>query len=438
MIFPAIFCCIYLSAKEPVIFQEEKNSFDYFFLEAIRLKLNNEHSEAFNTLKKALQIDSTSSAALYEISPYYLYLQKNDSALAALQKAVKYAPDNFEYLMALADLSREMGHFDASIAYYEALVKKNPVKAELYYYLSSLYIQKEDIDKAIDALNALEDNVGMIEAISMQKYKLYKAIDKNEEAIQEIKKLAARFPTESKYQHMINDSYLDAWGKSLQIAIYQENTDEIISICDSALTYFPDIPEFYLYKGAAYHFKKEYKIALTVYQDGLAIVPGDDKFLLSSFYGQIGDLSFLLKRKEEAYSAYAKALEYNENNVGILNNYAYYLSLDKIDLEKAERMAARCIQFQPDNATYIDTYAWVLFQRGNYSLAKFYIERAVSQSDLLNPEITEHYGDILYQLGNTDMAVSEWEKALLLKEIEGDKDTTLLKKKIVDKTYYEK
>ena len=434
---PALFCCIYLFAKEPVTFQEEKN-FDYFFLEAIRLRLNNEHQEAFNALQKALQIDPTSSAALYEISPYYLFLQKNDSALYALQKAVKYAPDNFEYQMALADLNREMEQFDASIELYEGLVKKNPGKAELYYYLSSLYTQKKDIDKAIGALNALEDNVGMVEAISMQKYQLYKSIDKNEEAIQEIEKLAARFPTESKYQLMINESHLKTWGQVLQFAIDKEDTNEIISICDSVLTLFPEIPEFYLYKGAAYHFKKEYKTALTVFQEGLAIVPKDNSFLLSNFYGQIGDLSFLLEKIEDAYAAYAKALEYNENNVGVLNNYAYYLSLEKKDLDKAERMAARCIQFQPDNATYIDTYAWVLFQRGNYSLAKFYIERAVSQSDLLNPEITEHYGDILYQLGNTDVAVSEWEKALLLKEIEGDKNTTLLKKKIVDKTYYEK
>ena len=101
-------------------------------------------------------------------------------------------------------------------------------------------------------------------------------------------------------------------------------------------------------------------------------------------------------------------------------------------------MATKCIQLQPDNATYIDTYAWVLFQRGNYSLAKFYIERAVSQSNSLSAEITEHYGDILYLTGNAEEAVSEWEKALLLKEIEDDKNITLLKKKIRNKTYYEK
>ncbi|GHT73721.1 hypothetical protein AGMMS50262_05310 [Bacteroidia bacterium] len=425
LILPALFFCIYLFADEPVILQKEPKTFDDFFLEALRLKYKNEHTEAFNALQEALKIDSTSSAGLYEIAQYYLMYEQNDLALDALQKAVRYTPDNLEYQMSLADLSLEMEQYDTAIILYEELVKKNPSKAELYYYLSNLYLQKKDTDKAIGALNALEDNVGVNEMISLQKYQLYKSLRKDDEAVSEIKKLVTKFPAN-----------MEAWTLLLQVALQQENADEIISICDNALIYFPDIPEFYFYKGAAYYLKKDYVKTLAVYQQGLAIIPEDNHLMFSNFYGQIGDVSHLLGNENEAFDAYDKALEYNENNIGVLNNYAYYLSVEKMELDKAERMAARCIQLQPDNPTYIDTYAWVLFQKGIYSLAKFYIESAVAKSNTLSSEITEHYGDILYKTDNPEKAVEEWKKALQMKEEEKE-NTKLLKKKIKDKRYYE-
>jgi tetratricopeptide (TPR) repeat protein len=227
-----------------------------------------------------------------------------------------------------------------------------------------------------------------------------------------------------------------AWTQLLQIVLKDDNPDEIISICDGAMVYFPDISEFYFYKGMAYYLKKKYQEALDIYQEGLEIAPEENRILLSNFYGQIADIYFQLEQKEEAFENYDKALQYNEKNIVVLNNYAYYLSLIKINLDKAERMAAAVVQLQPDNATYMDTYAWIFFQRGNYSLAKFYIESAISKERSPSGDILEHYGDILFKTGNIDKAVSEWEQALSLKEDEGEK-TDVLKRKITDKTYYE-
>jgi tetratricopeptide (TPR) repeat protein len=559
LILLSLLFCIPCSAGDPF-------KFDYFFLEAIRLKQKNEHTNAFNTLQYALKIDSTSSAALYEISHYYLFLKKDKLALDALKKAVFYSPDNFEYKMALADLSRESGQIKESIALYEELAKENPGKPDLHYYLSNLYLQQHDIGKAIEALNALENNLGVNETISLQKYQLYKSENKKEEALREIENLADKFPTEAKYQIVLGDFYLgenqtdkallyyekaakidpddpyyfiamsnyyehkgeeeaafleiekalknpsldietklgilgrhiqnlyttkkdvesanalfetlmeqhsqdkelngmygqfllsqdkieeakfqfqvvteampedlNAWTQLLDIALKEENTDEIISICENALVYFPDVPEFYLYKGIAYQFQKEYTKALDIYKEGLAVIPADNKPLLSNFMGQIADIYFQSGDKEEAFAFYDKALRYNDKNILVLNNYAYYLSLEKEELDKAERMAAKVVQIQPDNATYIDTYAWIFFQKGNYSLAKFYIESAISKIDVPSGDILEHYGDILYKMGNTDKAVSEWERALMLKEEENE-DTEILRKKIADKVYYE-
>jgi Tfp pilus assembly protein PilF len=106
-------------------------------------------------------------------------------------------------------------------------------------------------------------------------------------------------------------------------------------------------------------------------------------------------------------------------------------------LDKAERMSGKCVKIQPANATYLDTYAWIFFQKENYSLAKFYIESAITKGGENSSDIIEHYGDVLYKTGNTEKAFQQWEKALELKEKDGETDTTVLKKKIENKSYYE-
>ncbi|MDR2683204.1 MAG: tetratricopeptide repeat protein, partial [Dysgonamonadaceae bacterium] len=560
--FLSIGFCTVLLAAEPPLSYEEQHKFDCFFLDALRMKFRNEHTNAFNTFQYVLQIDSTSSAALYEISHYYLFLKKENQALEALQKAVFYSPGNFEYKSALAGLCRDLGKYKEAIALYEELIGEHPQDVELYYYLSNLYLQQNDSDKAIEALNGLENNLGVNEAVSLQKYRLYKSSGKNDEALQVIEALAARFPTESKYKILIGDFYLEnqefdkalsyyeqsaqtdtdnpyyfiamsnyyeaqgdkeaaaqeigkalknpaldmdtklgvlgryidgldlesddrntanalfetlmeqhsqdkelnrmygkflllqgkteeakfqlqvvtealpediaAWTLLLDIVVKEGNPDEIARVCDGALVYFSDVPEFYFYKGTAYFLKQEYAKALEIYQEGLDVTPIENKMLLSTFAGQMADIYYQLGNREEAFAFYDKALQYNERNIVALNNYAYYLSVTKEHLDKAERMAAAAVKLQSDNATYLDTYAWVFFQKGNYSLAKFYIESAVSKSAQPSGEILEHYGDILYKTGNIDRAVSEWEKALPLKEAEGE-NTELLKKKIADR-----
>ncbi len=545
----------------------DKRKFDYFFLEGVRLKEIEKHSDAFNAFVYALEIDSTSSASLFEMSNYYLFLGKNDLAIDALRKAVKYSSDNFEYKVSLANLARELDMKDESVAIYEELIKKYPDKPELNYYLSDLYARTGQVDKAIKALDTLEESIGMSEALSLQKFRLYNMIEQRDQAFNEVEKLAAKYPRESRYQIILGDLYLEqanpekaltyyqkahaidpenpyyivsmanyyeskgeneaaskeietalkspkldveiklgilgryiqmlqqnkkdmdtantlfetlmneysqekelnlmygqfllmqnkteeakfqfqvvteatpeninAWKQLLGVYLKENDMDSCIKVCDDALVHFPETPEFYFYKGAAYYQKKEYQAALDVYFEGLKVLSDDDPDLKSDFYGQIGDLYYHLKQKDKAYESYDTALQYNERNIVVLNNYAYFLSLDKKDLSKAERMSNQCVKLQPDNSTYIDTYAWIFFVQGNYSLAKFYIERAISKDTDKSAEIYEHYGDILYMSGEQDKAVEQWKKALEMKEKEGEEDTTILKKKIADKKYYE-
>ena len=462
LLFVLFFLNVSAQDKRPLIedsIYQTRKKFDYFFLEALRLKENDKHSDAYATLEYALRIDSTSSSALSLLANYYLFLQQDSLAVDAFQKTVKYSPQTLEYKVALAEIYRETGNITEATLLYEDLVAIQSSKPELNYYLSDLYTRQNQIDKAIQSLDALENTIGTNEALSMQKIRLYLRTGQMENALNELNKLVTKYPAEVKYQMLVGDFFLEnnmleearlqfqmvteanpenlpAWRLLMNIAIKEENTDEIINVCNKALSIFPGNPEFYFYKGSAYYQLKNYQESLAVFQEGIQFVPVDDKILLSTFHGQIGDLFHHLSKKEESYMSYDKALQYNENNIFVLNNYAYFLSLDKQDLDKAELMSGRTLRMQPNNPTYIDTYAWIFFQKENYSMAKFYIESAISNGGDKSPDILEHYGDILFKTGNADKAVEQWEKALKAKE-EGE-NTALLKKKIENKMYYDK
>ena len=119
------------------------------------------------------------------------------------------------------------------------------------------------------------------------------------------------------------------------------------------------------------------------------------------------------KEVKEAYAAYDSALVYNPSNIGALNNYAYYLSVERRDLDKAEEMSYKTVKAEPNNATYLDTYAWILFEKGNYAEARIYIDNAMkSEGGDKSDVIVEHCGDIYYMTGDVDGALTYWKKAL--------------------------
>ena len=157
----------------------------------------------------------------------------------------------------------------------------------------------------------------------------------------------------------------------------------------------------------------DYEASLKTNEEALLNVESASSAVISSFYGQIGDIYYKLNNKEKAFLNYEKALEQNPANVYVMNNYAYYLSEEKLDLRKAERMSAKTVELEPKNSTYLDTYAWILYQQGNFSLAKFYIERAVDNLEKEHDPgvILEHYGDILLALKNEKKALEMWQKA---------------------------
>lgn len=150
----------------------------------------------------------------------------------------------------------------------------------------------------------------------------------------------------------------------LSYAIQDNELDEVVRIAKSALEYHPEALEFYYYLGVAYYQKEELDEALDVFTRGVKQVnEKSDKGVVSDFYAILGDIYHQKGRAAEAYAAYDSSLVYNPDNIGTLNNYAYYLSIEKKNLDKAEEMSYRTVKAEPDNDTYLDTYAWILSRK---------------------------------------------------------------------------
>ena len=198
----------------------------------------------------------------------------------------------------------------------------------------------------------------------------------------------------------------------LSYAIRDNDMDEVVRVAAPALEYNPDAMEFYYYLGLAYYQKKETEKALDVFRKGIRQVnEKSDKNIVSDFYAILGDIYSTKEMKAEAYAAYDSALVYNPDNIATLNNYAYYLSVERKDLDKAEEMSYRTVKAEPENATYLDTYAWILFEKARYTEARIYIEQAMRNGGDTSQVIVEHCGDIYYMLGEKDKALEYWKKA---------------------------
>ena len=228
----------------------------------------------------------------------------------------------------------------------------------------------------------------------------------------------------------------------LQLVSYAwaaEDRDRVIALCQDARQYNPDEMAFYYYQGIAYYQKDQLDQALNAFQNGIGVITAQsDPAIVSDFYAVMGDILHQKGLSREAFIAYDSCLVWKEDNIGCLNNYAYYLSELGEQLDKAEQMSYRTIKAEPKNATYLDTYAWILFMQKRYSEAKIYIDQTLQYDNDSSSVLLEHAGDIYYQAGDTVQALSYWQQAL--NRVENEKDVRndrrpILSRKIKLKKY---
>ena len=541
---------------------EQQRKYDYFFLEAMRLKEKKDYASAFGLLQHCLDIHPNAASALYEVSQYYMFLRQVPQGQEALEKAVANAPDNYWYSQGLASLYQQQNELDKAVTLLEQMVVRFPAKQDPLFNLLDLYGRQEKYDKVISTLNRLEKRMGKNEQLSMEKFRIYLQMKDDKKAFQEIESLVQEYPMDMRYQVILGDVYLqngkkqeayDVYQKVLaaepdnpmaifsmasyykqteQEELYQQQLDtlllnkkvtpdtkvgvmrqmiveneqadkdstqiialfdrimkqeqddpqipmlyaqyllsknmeaesvpvleqvvdldptnnaarmmligaavkkedykQIIKVCEPGIEATPDALEFYYYLAVAYNQAEKPDSVISICKRALEHTTADSKKeIVSDFYSILGDMYHTQKQMKEAYAAYDSALVYNPSNIGALNNYAYYLSVERRDLDKAEEMSYKTVKAEPNNATYLDTYAWILFEKGNYAEARIYIDNAMkSEGGDKSDVIVEHCGDIYYMTGDVDGALTYWKKAL-----EMGSESKTLKQKIEKKKY---
>lgn len=214
------------------------------------------------------------------------------------------------------------------------------------------------------------------------------------------------------YKRSLGDSVpqREVFNSILDMEAYLNRSDSVAKYAAMAQAYYPRDPDFYLRHGSVVSFyMKEYGQAIKLYRKALRYADADS--VKADIYLLIGDAYQFEGNTNKSFAAYRKSIELNPDNPGALNNFAYYLSEQDRDLEKALEMSARVLELEPGNATYIDTYGWILYKLGRYDEAKKYMQQAISLDPRGSDEIFLHYGDILHATGNDYMAAIYWRKA---------------------------
>lgn len=347
---------------------------------------DNEQEKALDYYKMAEAVDASFPALILSMVKYYEKLGDSDSAYEELNKAIANSEIEVESKLQL-----------------------------LTSYLGMLYKNKQDLNKALPLFDYMFEQYPNYSELNMLYGGFLEQQEKNDGAIEQYRKYIDSNPNSP-----------EGYEQIIRIALRSEDYKMVETISTEAIRNVPNEPQFYYYLGAVYYQSNDYKKALKTFEEGLENSTFRNPALESDFYGQVGDLNHVLGNDEKAFENYEKALDLNPQNLMVLNNFSYYLSVLGSDLDKAERMSSITIKAEPMNSTFLDTYGWVLYKQESYVMAKIYIEKAIEyEEDEPSAEVHEHYGDVLYKLGEKDKALEEWKRA---KELGGD--SKALNKKI--------
>ena len=377
----------------------------------------------------------------------YEVIGENDSVLSSYLKAEELNPDNGGAKLSLATYYKSIGD---SIGYdqkvYEALLSEDFEMEDklslLSEYLQTLLDDDSDTARGDHLFEVIMEQYPHEPSVLDLAARYSSAKGEYEEAIKQIGYAIDLNPTNPMY-----------WQQLMSYQIAAEKGKEAMETFDRAASHIAISDQLRLMYGSAATMAKEYAEAERIFGDLIhyyapdlpinetitddSAIKGlkyDDLTRLSSIYSMLGDMYYGAKELEKAYSAYDNSLLFNPGNPLSLNNYAYFLSENNGDLDRAESMARQAIELDPDNDTYLDTMAWVLFKRKEYKEALEFQRKAIEIAEQKGEPAAEfynHLGDILFMNHNPEEALENWKKALQM-----EPDNALLKKKVNHKTFF--
>ena len=374
--------------------------------------------------------------------------KQTDKALEEAKILVEEQPHEAEHHVVLAELYGVSGNDSLARREYDAALKIDSSRLETLMSLSDYYNGRHDFRSMLWVTRKLflsdemplEQKIHRFELFTSE-LEFYRA---NYFQLHDLASvLAIHYPTDKRVvelyaNHLIASGQLeealkhykshlkdepaevDYYLTVIDIESYLERPDSVKKYVNEALAIFPKKIELHLAEGnVRYRMGNHIGAAMSYHK---ALKYADNDTLRSQIWGQIGDVyhaygeaSGILIGKlyqRDCYRAYKKALKYNPDNVLVLNNWAYFLSVEGKQLERALQMAERVTELTERNPTYMDTHAWILFRMGRLEEARQLMRQAVALDGQKSPELLLHYGDILHALGEQFMAETYWKKAL--------------------------
>ena len=431
---------------------------DYKFYQAALLAMAGKTDQAlalYNLLEQKMGVVEPIAVGKQQI---YIQQGNKPAAYAEIEKLIKAYPTVSKYYGLLAELYLGDKNREKALESYNKILEINPNDGFVHLSIASFYLDGNDSVKAYEHIKMAFANSELDLETKAQMYMLLTQAGTSkvteEQQLELLHILIATHVDDERPRALMVDYYLskkqpEEARKELRLVLdmkkdnytYWErllliNNDlldwkSMADDSNKALSYFPDQSLIYILKSVGLLQEKKYTELLTVLDSGIVHAKKDPK-VLSQLYTYQAEGLYNLKRFNQAFDVFDKVVELDPENYMAMNNYSYYLSVKGERLDVAEKLSAKVIQANPDNATYLDTYAWVFFKKKDYQLAKFYIETALSKGTEDSTVLIEHYGDILYFLNDKDNAVNQWKKSLQL-----GNPSKILKQKIAERRYIE-
>ena len=330
-------CALHKSGARGELSAEERQKFEYFYLEAERQKALDHDDAAFDLMSRAAEIDTASAAARFFLAPYYLRMGFYDQARSDLRYAAEQHPDNYWYNVVYANFSQQIGQHDEAIRIWSRLLKQNPDKGEINSALAEAYTAKGDLKSAVACYDSLELSMGIMAPITIEKLKLYERMADMDAMVSEAEKLQRTFPQNTDYMRLLGDIYLEMGRDSSALAMY-----------DRALEVEPENGYVYLSK-AGYYEKKGDSIAYNnEIRNALTSRHIDVDTKLNIFSTYIVDL---MKKKQELNRVdllFAEMLEQYPQEEPVHRRFGMYLSSRK-EFTRAEEQYAIATDLAPSN-----------------------------------------------------------------------------------------
>jgi tetratricopeptide (TPR) repeat protein len=441
------------------LIKSKQDNYQYSFELASLYAYQKKYDDAIKVYNEVEQSTGVLEEISIEKQNIFILQGKNDLAIAEIKKLIQTDSKEIRYQGLLAETYDKIGNKDEAAKVYQKMIDLDPENGMLNLSLSEYYKQNNDLARSFDCMKKVfkseEIDIDTKVGILLTYFQINpNDSDKSKEAYSLLDMLQIAHPTEAKapaiYGDFLNrdNKLIEArekfrqsiqldkgrflvWNQVMTLNFQLMDFDNMLVESNQAMDLFPSQPSPYYFKSVALSQKQNNKEAIEVLNAGIELII-DDKVLKAQFYSSLGDAYQKQRDYINSDKSFEKALELDPLNPTVLNNYSYYLSLRGEKLEDAAQMSKLSNDLQSNQASFQDTYAWILYKQSKYDQALIWVENAIKNGGESDVSVIEHYGDILFRLGQIDKAVEQWIKAR-----EKGGATQFIEKKISEKQIYE-